>query len=75
MKLNVSEKIAIGAASCVAVVLYIIAGSSAKGGGGPGFGPQNNPGMEASLARQLQMGLELSPPRVAPDLVREIILG
>jgi hypothetical protein len=47
MKLNVSEKIAVGAASCVAVVLFISAGSSA-GGGGPGFGPQNNPGMQGS---------------------------
>ena len=48
MKLNVSEKIAVGVASCVAVVLFIIAGSSARGGGGPGFGPQNNPGMQGS---------------------------
>jgi hypothetical protein len=48
MKLSVSEKIAVGAASCVAVVLFIIAGSSARGGGGPGFGSQNNPGMQGS---------------------------
>jgi hypothetical protein len=48
MKLSVSEKIAVGAASCVAVALCLIAGSSASGGGGPGFGPQNNPGMQGS---------------------------
>ena len=48
MKLNVSEKIAVGAASCVAMVLCIIAGPSARGGGGPGFGSQSNPGMQGS---------------------------
>lgn len=48
MKLNVSEKIAVGVAPCLAVVLFIIAGSSARGGGGPGFGSQNNPGMQGS---------------------------
>ena len=48
MKLNVSEKIAVGVAPCVAVVLFIIAGSSARGGGGPGFGSQNNPGTQGS---------------------------
>jgi hypothetical protein len=48
MKLNVSEKIAVGAASCVAVALCVIAWSSARGGGGPGFGSQNNPGMQGS---------------------------
>jgi hypothetical protein len=47
MKLSVSEKIAVGAASYVAVVLLIIAGSSARGGG-PGFGSQNNPGLQGS---------------------------
>lgn len=48
MKLNVSEKVAVGAGSYFAVVLLIVAGSSARGGGGPGFGPQNNPGMQGS---------------------------
>jgi hypothetical protein len=48
MKLNVSEKIAVGAASFIAVALCIIAGSSVRGGGGPGFGSQNNPGMQGS---------------------------
>jgi hypothetical protein len=45
MKLNVSEKIAVGAASYVTVVFLIVAGSSARGGG-PGYGPgsTDNPG-------------------------------
>jgi hypothetical protein len=48
MKLNVSERLAVGAASCIAVALCIIAGSAACGGGGPGFGSQNNPGTQGS---------------------------
>ena len=48
MKLNVSQKLALAAASFVAVALSIIAGSSASGGGGPGFGSQNNPGMQGN---------------------------
>jgi hypothetical protein len=47
MKLNVSEKIAVGTASYVALVLLIAADSSVRAGG-PGFGPQNNPGMQGS---------------------------
>jgi hypothetical protein len=48
MKLNLEQKLALGAASYVVVVLVIIAGSSARGGGGPGFSSQNNPGMQGS---------------------------
>ncbi|PYJ47889.1 MAG: hypothetical protein DME85_03185 [Verrucomicrobia bacterium] len=47
MKLNVSEKIAIGTASYVALILLIAANSSVRAGG-PGFGPQNNPGMQGN---------------------------
>src|SRR5215471_21801404 len=42
MKLDVGQKVALVAASFVAVVLCIMAGSSASGGGGPGFNSQNN---------------------------------
>jgi hypothetical protein len=47
MKLDIGQKLALATASFVAVALCIIAGSSASGGG-PGFGPQNNPGMQGS---------------------------
>jgi hypothetical protein len=67
MKLNVSEKIAVGAASCVAVVLFISAGSSATGGGGPGFGPQNNPGMQGSqFGRAAASGTGAQPTQGGP---------
>jgi hypothetical protein len=59
MKLDIAQKLALAAAAFVAVALCIIAGSSAKGGGGPqgnqfgrasaggpGFGPGNNPGVD-----------------------------
>jgi hypothetical protein len=48
MKLNIEEKLTVTAASCIGVVLFVIAGSSASGGGGPGFSSQNNPGMQGS---------------------------
>jgi len=48
MKLDVGQKLALAAASFVAVALCVIAGSSASGGGGPGFSSQNNPGMQGS---------------------------
>ena len=48
MKLNIEEKLTVAAASCIGVVLFVIAGSSASGGGGPGFSSQNNPGMQGS---------------------------
>jgi hypothetical protein len=67
MKLNVSEKIAVVAASCVAVVLFIIAGSSARGGGGPGFGPQNNPGTQGSqFGRAAASGTGAQPTQGGP---------
>lgn len=67
MKLNVSEKIAVGAASYVAVVLFISAGSSARGGGGPGFGPQNNPGMQGSqFGRAAATGTGAQPTQGGP---------
>ena len=47
MKLDIGQKLALATPSFVAVALCIIAGSSASGGG-PGFGPQNNPGVQAS---------------------------
>src|SRR5947209_7464376 len=47
MKLNVRRKLALAAASFVAVALCVT-GSSASGGGGPGFSSQNNPGMQGS---------------------------
>jgi hypothetical protein len=46
MKLDIRQKLALATASFVAVALCIIAGSAS--GGGPGFGPQNNPGMQGS---------------------------
>jgi hypothetical protein len=48
MKLNIEEKLTVAAAFCIGVVLFVIAGSSASGGGGPGFSSQNNPGMQGS---------------------------
>jgi hypothetical protein len=48
MKLNIEQKLTVAAASCIGVVLFVIAGSSASGGGGPGFSSQNNPGMQGS---------------------------
>jgi hypothetical protein len=48
MKLKIEEKLTVAAASCIGVVLFVIAGSSASGGGGPGFSSQNNPGMQGS---------------------------
>ena len=48
MKLNIEQKVTVTAASCIGVVLFVIAGSSASGGGGPGFSSQNNPGMQGS---------------------------
>src|SRR5207248_475590 len=48
MKLNIEQKVTVTAASCIGVVLFVIAGSSASGGGGPGFSSQDNPGMQGS---------------------------
>ena len=48
IKLNIEEKLTVAAASCIGMVLFLIAGSSASGGGGPGFSSQNNPGMQGS---------------------------
>src|SRR5436190_19447781 len=47
MKLNIAQKLTLAAASCIAAILYVVAGSSASGGG-PGFSSQNNPGMQGS---------------------------
>ncbi len=48
MKLSIAQTLTAAAASCIGVALFIIAGSSASGGGGPGFSSQNNPGMQGS---------------------------
>src|SRR6266849_1372260 len=48
MKLSILQTLTAAAASCIGVALFIIAGSSASGGGGPGFSSQNNPGMQGS---------------------------
>src|SRR6266404_3483290 len=48
MKLSIAQTLTVAASSCIGVALFIIAGSSANGGGGPGFGSQNNPGMQGS---------------------------
>ena len=48
MKLSIAETLTVTASSCIGVALFIIAGSSASGGGGPGFGSQNNPGIQGS---------------------------
>lgn len=55
MKLDIGQKLALATASFVAVASCIIAGPPA-GGGGPGFGPQNNPGMQASQFGQAAAG-------------------
>jgi hypothetical protein len=46
--LNIEEKLTVTAASRIGIVLFVIAGSSVSGGGGPGFSSQNNPGMQGS---------------------------
>jgi hypothetical protein len=48
MKLSIGQTLTLAAANCVAVTLFAIAGSSARGGGGPGFSAQNNPGIQGS---------------------------
>ena len=48
MKLSIGQTLTAAAACCIGVALFIIAGSSASGGGGPGFGSQNNPGMQGN---------------------------
>jgi hypothetical protein len=55
MKLDIRQKLALATTSFVAVASCIIAGPPA-GGGGPGFGPQNNPGMQASQFGQAAAG-------------------
>jgi hypothetical protein len=66
MKLDVSEKIAVGAASCVAVALCVIAWSSAHGGG-PGFGAQNNPGMQGNqFGQAAASGIGTQPTQGGP---------
>src|SRR5205809_5923135 len=47
MKLNIAQKLTLAATPCIAAILYVVAGSSASGGG-PGFSSQNNPGMQGS---------------------------
>jgi hypothetical protein len=67
MKLNLSQKLAVAAASYVAVVLVIVAGSSARGGGGPGFNSQNNPGMQGSqFGRAAASGAGTQPTQGGP---------
>src|SRR6266702_2874337 len=48
MKLSIAQTLTAAAASVIGVALFIIAGSSANGGGGPGFSSQNNPGVQGS---------------------------
>ncbi len=48
MKLNNAQNLTLAAACSIAIASFIIAKSSASGGGGPGFGSQNNPGMQGS---------------------------
>jgi hypothetical protein len=48
MKLNSAQNVTLAVACCIAIASFIVAGSSARGGGGPGFGPQNNPGTQGS---------------------------
>jgi len=48
MKLSIAQTLTVAASSCIGLALFIIAGSSANGGGGPGFSSQNNPGMQGS---------------------------
>ena len=62
MKLNVSEKIAVGAASYVTVVFLIIAASSAR------VGAQDNPG-ERILAEQRAIKAASEGPAGPPEQV------
>jgi hypothetical protein len=48
MKLDVGQKVALAAASFIAVAVCIIAGSAASGGGGPGSNSPNNPGIQGN---------------------------
>ncbi len=67
MKLNIEEKITVAAASCIGVVLFVIAGSSASGGGGPGFSSQNNPGMQGSqFGQAAASGTGIQPTQGGP---------
>jgi hypothetical protein len=67
MKLNIEEKLTVAAASCIGVVLFAIAGSSASGGGGPGFSSQNNPGMQGSqFGRAAASGTGTQPAEGGP---------
>jgi hypothetical protein len=67
MKLNIEEKLTVAAASCIGVVLFVIAGSSASGGGGPGFSSQNNPGMQGSqFGRAAASGTGTQPTEGGP---------
>jgi len=65
--MNIEQKLTVAAASCIGVVLFVIAGSSAHGGGGPGFGPQNNPGMQGSqFGQAAASGTEAQPTQGGP---------
>jgi hypothetical protein len=67
MKLNIEQKLTVAAASCLGVVLFVIAGSSASGGGGPGFSSQNNPGMQGSqFGRAAASGTGTQPTQGGP---------
>src|SRR6266480_3638109 len=66
MKLNLSQKVAVAATCYVAVVLVIISGSSARGGG-PGFSSQNNPGIQGSqFGRAAASGTGTQPTQGGP---------
>jgi hypothetical protein len=65
--MNIEQKATIAAASCIGVVLFVIAGSSASGSGGPGFSSQNNPGMQGNqFGRAAASGTGTQPAEGGP---------
>jgi hypothetical protein len=67
MKSSITQTLTIAVASGLGVALFLIAGSPANGGGGPGFNSQNNPGTEASqFGRAAASGTGTQPVQGGP---------
>ena len=67
MKLNSAQNVILATACCIAIASFIIAGSSARGGGGPGFGAGNNPGTQGSaFGRAAASGTGTQPTQGGP---------
>jgi hypothetical protein len=67
MKSSIPQTLTIAVASGLGVALFILAGSPANGGGGPGFNSQNNPGTQASqFGRAAASGTGIQPVQGGP---------